>query len=100
MLRLAGALVGTPMPDVDVGAMDDLYTQGIIHTACQAADTPLFGREPTEVFAALKGRGPERMIDLGIRVGPWGDDIRGSPEARTRAEVLRLPEDPRLRHQE
>ena len=52
--------------------MDDLYTQGIIFTACQATDTPLFGRDPAEVFAALNGRGPERMIDLGIRVGPVG----------------------------
>ncbi|PRC62165.1 hypothetical protein C6A85_04535, partial [Mycobacterium sp. ITM-2017-0098] len=68
MLRLAGALVGTPLPEVDVRAMDDLYTQGIIYTACQAADTPLFGRDPAAVFAELKGVGPERMIDLGIRV--------------------------------
>ncbi|PRC60877.1 hypothetical protein C6A85_15210, partial [Mycobacterium sp. ITM-2017-0098] len=42
MLRLAGALVGTPLPEVDVRAMDDLYTQGIIYTACQAQhDLPL-----------------------------------------------------------
>ncbi|MCV7150317.1 molybdopterin-dependent oxidoreductase [Mycolicibacterium pyrenivorans] len=87
MLRLAGALVGTPIPDVDVSAMDDLYTQGIIHTACQAADTPLFGREPSEVFAALKGQGPERMIDLGIRVGPWGDQLGQLPGGLTLDEV-------------
>lgn len=96
MLRLAGAVVGTPIPDVDISAMDDLYTQGIIHTACQAADTPLFGRDPMEVFAALRGRGPERMIDLGIRTGPWGDDLGRRPGGLTLDEVRRHPDGLRL----
>jgi anaerobic selenocysteine-containing dehydrogenase len=96
MLRLAGALVGTPLPDVDVAAMDDLYTQGIIYTACQAADTPLYGRDATDVFAALDGRGPERMIDLGIRVGPWGDGLGSRPGGLTLAEVRRHPDGLRL----
>lgn len=96
MLRLAGALVGTPIPEVDVRAMDDLYTQGIIYTACQAADTPLFGREPAEVFAELKGVGPERLIDLGIRVGPWGDDLGGRPGGLTLDQVRRHPDGLRL----
>ncbi|WP_048634272.1 molybdopterin-dependent oxidoreductase [Mycolicibacterium aurum] len=96
MLRLAGALVGTPIPDVDLRAMDDLYTQGIIYTACQAADTPLFGRDPAEVFAVLKGVGPERMIDLGIRVGPWGDDLGRRPGGLTLDEVRRHPDGLRL----
>ncbi|MDZ4267732.1 MAG: molybdopterin dinucleotide binding domain-containing protein, partial [Mycobacterium sp.] len=96
MLRLAGAVVGTPIPDVDISAMDDLYTQGIIHTACQAADTPLFGRDPAEVFAALTGRGPERMIDLGIRSGPWGDDLGRRPGGLTLDEVRRHPDGLRL----
>ncbi len=96
MLRLAGALLGTPLPDVDVPAMDDMYTQGIIYTACQAADTPLFGRDPEEVFAALRGRGPERMIDLGVRVGPWGDDLGRRPGGLTLEEVRRHPDGLRL----
>lgn len=96
MLRLAGALLGTPLPDVDVPAMDDLYTQGIIYTACQAADTPLFGRDPEEVFAALRGRGPEGMIDLGVRVGPWGEDLGRRPGGLTLEEVRRQPDGLRL----
>ena len=96
MLRLAGAVVGTPIPEVDTAALDDLYTQGIVHTACQAPDTPLFGRDPVEVFAALKGRGPERMIDLGIRTGPWGDDLGRRPGGLTLDEVRRHPDGLRL----
>ncbi len=96
MLRLAGAMLGTPVPDVDVAAMDDLYTQGIIYTACQAADTPLFGRDPAEVFGSLKGVGPERLIDLGIRVGPWGDDLGTKPDGLTLEGVRRHPDGLRL----
>lgn len=96
MLRLAGAMVGIAAPDVDVRAMDDLYTQGIVHTACQSPDTPLFGRDPAEVFLAMDGVGPERMIDLGIRVGPWGDDLGRRAGGLTLAEVRRHPDGLRL----
>ncbi|MGE2834796.1 molybdopterin-dependent oxidoreductase [Mycobacterium sp. SMC-4] len=96
LLRLAGALVGTPVPDVDVTAMDDLYTQGIIYTACQSADTPLSGRDPAEVFGTLKGVGPERLVDLGIRVGPWGDDLGRRADGLTLETVRRHPDGLRL----
>ena len=72
LLRLAGAMVGTPMPDVDVAAMDDLYVAGLVATACTTPHTPLTGRDPQEATAALKGWGPERLVDLGIRLGPVG----------------------------
>lgn len=96
LLRLAGAVLGTPVAEVDVRAMDDLYTQGIIHTACQADDTPLSGRDPGEVFGTLEGAGPERMADLGIRVGPWGDDLGRRPGGLTLDEVRRHPDGLRL----
>ncbi len=96
LLRLAGAVLGTPLPEVDVGAMDDLYTQGIVFAASQSRDTPLWGREPAEVFAALEGGGPERLIDLGIRVGPWGDDIGRRPGGLTLEAVRAHPDGLRL----
>lgn len=96
LLRLAGAVLGTPLPDVDVAAMDDLYTQGIVFAASQSRDTPLWGRDPAEVFAALEGRGPERLIDLGIRVGPWGDDIGRRPGGLTLEAVRAHPDGLRL----
>lgn len=96
LLRLAGALVGTPVADVDVAATDDLYTQGIIYTACGSPGTPLFGRDPAEVFGTLKGVGPERLVDLGIRVGPWGDDLGRRPDGLTLETVRRHPDGLRL----
>lgn len=91
LLRLAGALVGMPMPDVDVAAMDDLYVAGLVATACATPNTPLTGRDPQEVTAALTGGGPERLVDMGIRVGPWGDDLGRRPGGLTLAKVRTHP---------
>ena len=96
LLRLAGAMVGMPMPDVDVAAMDDLYVAGLVATACTTPHTPLTGRDPQEATAALVGSGPERLVDLGIRVGPWGDDLGRRPGGLTLAEVRRHPNGLRL----
>ncbi|RDH76822.1 molybdopterin dinucleotide-binding protein [Mycolicibacterium moriokaense] len=96
LLRLAGAMVGTPMPDVDVGAMDDLYVAGLVATACMADHTPLSGRDPQEATAMLKGVGPERLVDMGIRLGPWGDDLGRRPGGLTLDEVRRHPDGLRL----
>ena len=57
LLRLAGAMVGTPMPDVDVAAMDDLYVAGLVATACMAPHTPLTGRDPPAGHRRTEGRG-------------------------------------------
>ena len=57
-------------------------------------DTPLTGRDPEQAIAALTGRGPERLVDLGIRLGPWGDDLGQRPGGLTLDEVRRHPERP------
>ena len=96
LLRLAGAVVGVPVPEVDVAGLDDLYTQGMVATMCSTAYTPLTGRDPDEVFAALRGVGPERLTDLGVRIGPWGDDLGRRPGGLTLKNVRRHPDGLRL----
>ena len=58
LLRLAGGVLGTPLPEVDVPAMDDLYTGGLVATMCMQPGTPLSGRDPNQVVGALKAKGP------------------------------------------
>lgn len=96
LLRLAGATLGTPVPEVDVAAMDDLYVQGLVATACATRGTPLTGRDAATAFGALIGRGPERLVDMGIRLGPWGDGLGERPGGLTLAEVRRHPNGVRL----
>lgn len=90
--------MGTPVPpDVDVTAMDDLYTGGLVATMCTQPGTPLTGRDPNEVMGALKGQGPERIYDLYIRLGPWGGDGLGAdPDGMTLDEVRKHPDGLRL----
>ena len=89
LLRIAAAALGTPVPDVDVDAMDDLYVQGLLATMCATHGTPLTGRDAGAAFASLDGRGPERLVDLGIRLGPWGDDLGARAGGLTLDEVRR-----------
>ncbi|MGK2870583.1 MAG: molybdopterin-dependent oxidoreductase [Mycobacterium sp.] len=96
LLRLGGALFGTPVGDVDVAALDDLYTAGMIATFSGLPNNPLTGLDPDQVMAALQGRGPERLADLSIRVGPWGDRFGERPGGLTLAEVRRHPNGLRL----
>jgi anaerobic selenocysteine-containing dehydrogenase len=92
LLRLAGAALGTPTADVDVAVMDDLYVQGLLATMCATPGTPVAGHDADVAFAALTGSGPERLVDLGIRLGPWGDGLGRRPGGLTLEEVRRHPD--------
>jgi anaerobic selenocysteine-containing dehydrogenase len=96
LLRLGGAMFGTPVPDVDVAALDDLYLGGMIATMSGLPGNPLTGCDAEAVLRALDGRGSERLADLGIRVGPWGDRFGQRPGGLTLAEVRRHPDGLRL----
>nr|CRL75407.1 molydopterin dinucleotide-binding region [Mycolicibacterium malmesburyense] len=96
LLRLAGAMFGTPVADVDVAALDDLYVAGMIATMSGLPRNPLSSRDAQAVMGVLQGRGPERLADLGIRVGPWGDQFGERPGGLTLAEVRRHPDGLRL----
>ena len=96
LLRLGGSLFGTPVPDVDVDALDDLYTAGMIATFAGLPNNPLTGLDAEKVMGMLTGRGPERLADMSIRVGPWGDRFGERPDGLTLAEVRRHPDGLRL----
>lgn len=96
LLRLGGTMFGTPVPDVDVAALDDLYVGGMIATMSALPGNPLTGCDAEAVLRALDGRGSERLADLGIRVGPWGDLFGQRPGGLTLAEVRRHPDGLRL----
>jgi anaerobic selenocysteine-containing dehydrogenase len=92
LVRLAGSLLGTPVPEVDVAGTDDLYVAGMVATMAATPGNPLSGRDPDAVMAALPGHGPERLADLGIRLGPWGEAFGERPGGLTLDEVRRHPD--------
>ena len=73
LLRLAGIVAGQG-PDADIAALDDFVTLQKIEQDVGSAASPVSGREPAEIMAALEPRrGPERILDLMLRTGPYGD---------------------------
>ena len=84
MLQLAAIAAGGGR-DADVEAFDDLIALDVARRETVTAGSPAEGMEPADVLACLNGRrGPERVLDLMLRCGPYGAGIgpdggRGEP---------------------
>ena len=75
LLRLAAIAAGQGA-DADVDAFDDLVALEAARRETVTAGSPAEGMEPADVVAALGDRrGPERVLDLMLRCGPYGAGI-------------------------
>ncbi len=73
LLRLSGIAAGMGA-QASVAAIDDGVIGMLIQREVATPESPAFGREPADLLAALAPRvGPERMLDLMLRTGPYGD---------------------------
>jgi anaerobic selenocysteine-containing dehydrogenase len=75
------ALVAQGMgADADPGVVDDLVVQALVGAAVADETGPVAGRDPAEIVALLGERtGPERLIDLMLRTGPYGEGFGVNP---------------------
>jgi anaerobic selenocysteine-containing dehydrogenase len=64
LIRLTGLCTGTPAEDVDVAAIDDGFFDYLAFTR---------GLDGAEIRKLYDHGGPERMLDLTLRTGPFGD---------------------------
>jgi anaerobic selenocysteine-containing dehydrogenase len=79
LLRLAGIVSGQG-PTADVAALDDFVALQRVEHDVTAPASPIHGRDPAEIMAALAPRrGPERLLDLMLRTGPYGDGFGAKP---------------------
>jgi anaerobic selenocysteine-containing dehydrogenase len=86
LLRLA-ALVSGQGATADVDALDDFVFAQQLEKALASPHSPAHGRDPDDVRAALAGRrGPERLLDLMLRTGPYGDGF-GARDGLTLAQL-------------
>ena len=83
LLRLSSMLTGTPAGSIDVTELDDL---------CFSALAEMGGVDPAVALAASPEPGPERLCDLVIRTGPWGDRYGENPAGLTLETVKRSPD--------
>ncbi len=78
-LRL-GAIAAGQGPDADVEAFDHLVAFEAARRETTTPGSPAEGMDPAEVVSLLgERRGPERVLDLMLRCGPYGAGIGDRP---------------------
>lgn len=90
LLRLA-AIASGQGPNADIDAFDDLVCEQLLEKALGSEHSPIHGRDPIEIRGLLSARrGPERLLDLQLRTGPYGDAF-GARDGLTLAELAANP---------
>ncbi len=74
LIRLTGLCTGTPAEDVDVAAIDDGFFDYLAFTQ---------GLDGAVLRQGYRHGGPERMLDLTLRTGPFGDRYGDNPGGLT-----------------
>ncbi|MGB9183684.1 MAG: molybdopterin oxidoreductase family protein [Solirubrobacteraceae bacterium] len=83
LLRLSGVAFGMG-PDADVAALDEGVVRTLIGRELQTEGSLVAGREADDLMAALEPRvGPERLLDLMLRTGPYGDGFGARSDGGT-----------------
>ena len=76
----------------DPAVVDDLVVQTLIGAAVADETGPIAGRDPAEILAELGDRvGPERLLDLMLRTGPYGDGFGSDPDGLSLDVLLAHP---------
>jgi anaerobic selenocysteine-containing dehydrogenase len=73
ILRLAG-IAGGAGPAADLEQLDELVAREALRRGCANPSSPADGVDDATAWAAVAGRrGPERVLDILLRTGPYGD---------------------------
>ena len=91
ILRLAAIAAGQGA-EAEIEPWDDLVAQTVIGREVALAGSPIEGRAPDEILAELgERRGPERLLDFMLRVGPFGDGFGADPDGLTLGKLEANP---------
>jgi anaerobic selenocysteine-containing dehydrogenase len=82
LIRLTGLCTGTPAEDVDVAAIDDGFFDYMAFTQ---------GLDGAEIRKQYDHGGPERILDLTLRTGPFGDRYGENPDGLTLDKLKAQP---------
>ncbi len=91
LLRLTGVAAGLG-PDPDVTAIDAGVARALIERELATPGSKVAGRGADELLAELEPRlGPERLLDLLLRTGPYGDGFGALADGLTLASLEAAP---------
>ncbi|MET8946490.1 molybdopterin oxidoreductase family protein [Streptomyces sp. NPDC004542] len=90
LARLVLAVTG--MHGADPAAVDAMVIDQTLGKAVQDLHSPVHGRDPEELAAQLGGdTGPERRLDMMLRLGPYGDGFGARPDGLNLTALLARP---------
>jgi anaerobic selenocysteine-containing dehydrogenase len=76
----------------DPAVVDDLVVRTLIGAAVADETGPIAGRDADEILALLGERtGPDRLVDLMLRTGPYGDGFGARPDGLSLDVLLANP---------
>lgn len=85
-------LAVTGMHGADPSAVDTLVVDQTLGKAVQEPHSPVHGRDPRELASLLTGAdGPERRLDMMLRLGPYGDGFGVRPDGLSLEKLLAHP---------
>ena len=85
-------LAASGMHGADPAAVDTMVIDQTLGKAVTDPNSPVHGRDPREVAAQLTGdTGPERRLDMMLRLGPYGDGFGVRPDGLSLEKLLAHP---------
>ncbi|HEX6787330.1 MAG TPA: molybdopterin dinucleotide binding domain-containing protein, partial [Acidimicrobiales bacterium] len=76
------ALAAGRGPEADPAEVDEVMIAGLVRHAAADPSSPVHGRDPDQLLDALSAtgrKGPERVLDLMLRTGPYGEAFGTRP---------------------
>ncbi|MFE4050976.1 molybdopterin oxidoreductase family protein [Streptomyces sp. YIM B13518] len=85
-------LAATGMHGADPEAVDAMVIDQTLAKAVREPHSPVHGRDPKDLASLLTGEnGPERRLDMMLRLGPYGDGFGADPDGLTLDRLLAHP---------
>ncbi|GAA3774174.1 molybdopterin oxidoreductase family protein [Streptomyces chiangmaiensis] len=85
-------LAATGMHGADPEAVDAMVVDQTLARAVTEANSPVHGRDPRELAGLLTGdSGPERRLDMMLRLGPYGDGFGTRSDGLSLERLLAHP---------
>ncbi|KUJ58958.1 molybdopterin-binding oxidoreductase [Streptomyces sp. NRRL F-5122] len=85
-------LAATGMHGADPEAVDAMVVDQTLGKAVTEAHSPVHGRDPRELAGLLTGdNGPERRLDMMLRLGPYGDGFGARTDGLSLERLLAHP---------
>ncbi|MER7479818.1 molybdopterin oxidoreductase family protein [Streptomyces sp. NPDC126510] len=85
-------LAATGMHGADPGAVDQMVIDQTLGKAVKDPHSPVYDSDPRELAGRLTGdTGPERRLDMMLRLGPYGDGFGVRPDGLSLEKLLAHP---------